>query len=174
MAGPTTADPETCTFRFLDTDMAPFSYLYSSPNRNHEESYLFEDPQMDEVSYLDPIVIWNKKVNFTLFHQKLALYDGKDFILSLPDFLKKADFSSKVSLPNNLSQELLDKIAIIANYLHQGKEYEYLKGSAQQQGEKLIFLVKKGSNRWEVTLPSFQIKNEAIYLSTDKKNKSDQ
>lgn len=168
MASPTiTAVPPTQSldqFAFLYTEGNPsISYLYSED----EQSYRFEDAEMNNFSFIPPLEIKNKEVIFTLFHQKLALYYEHEFIHSLPDFLKK------VTLPNNLNRELLDKIAIMANYLSQGTEYEYQKGTAQQQGEKLFFWVKKGDNRLRVSLPSFQNNNDIKYQAIDTKKKSE-
>lgn len=128
------------------------SYLYNS----NGQSYLFDDPEMQKFSLLPTTMkIENKEVVFTI-NKKHAIYYDRVFIYSLPELFKKVEF------PYQLKQDLLDKIATIANYLAQGLEYEYLPGTAKQEKENLFFVVKKGKTHCRVTLLSFR-KNKDIY-----------
>lgn len=124
-----------------------YSYLYSSPT---QQDYLFEDPEMDQVSFLPPFEINGKKVIFT-FNRCLALYYDHSFIYSISDFLKK------IQAPqcHNLKQDLLDKIATAANYLSQGEECQYIQGTAKLLDKGLQFLVRKGGNLCKATLSPF-------------------
>lgn len=132
------------------------SYIYrSSPNKG-SPNYLFHDPQMDQFSFIHAIEILEKKVIFTI-HTQLAIYYDDTFFFSLPELLQK------IKLPKNLSQELLDKIAIIANYLAQGQKYEYEKGSAKEKDAALNFIVKSGDNYYQVNAPSYFETAEIIY-----------
>jgi hypothetical protein len=133
------------------------SYLYSS----NRQSYLFTDPQMDQFSFIPAIELKDKKLVFTI-NKKLAVYYDNTFFFSLPELVKK------VQLPHSLNQELLDKIAIIANYLAQGEEYEYVTGTAKEKDSMLNFLVKKGENRCRVTVPSYRENAEITYEKIDK------
>lgn len=135
----------------------PISYLYP-PDR---QSYLFSDPQMDQFSFIPAIELKDKKLIFTI-NRRLAVYYEDTFFFSLPELLKK------VKLPEGLSQELLDKVAIIANYLAQGEEYEYIKGTAKEKDHTLNFLVKKGNNCCCVTVPSYREADEIQYEKIDK------
>src|SRR5262245_1231351 len=110
----------------------PISYLYNSKRT----AYQFVDPQMDDYSLLPQVEINGKKVIFTI-NLRPTLYYDNGFINSLPDLFKKVKF------PQNLKQEMLEKIAIIANYLSLGEEYQYLPTTAIQQNGELTFFVKR-------------------------------
>jgi hypothetical protein len=155
--GPTPGYPEEFTSLDSGEQPSPISYLYNSDRA----TYRFIDPQIDQFSFLSPIEIKGKKVIFTVNPQPI-LYYNNSFIKSLPELFQK------VTLPQNLNQEMLDKIAIIANYLSVGKEYEYFPTSAKQQSGELTFLATKGKKYYRVTLPSFKENERAQYEEIEK------
>jgi hypothetical protein len=129
-----------------------YSYLYSSSER---QNYCFQDPEMEQVSFLPPFEINGKKVIFTI-NRQLALYYDQSFIYTISILLKK------IKLPQSLDPDLLDKIATAVNYLSKGIEYEYLPGTAKQAGMGMIFLVKKGEIYCQATLSCLQGENSEI------------
>jgi hypothetical protein len=132
----TSALPEDLCSSYCHGNQPSFSYIYHSQERNN---YRFEldDSEIDEFSFIPPIEIIGQKVCFT-HNRQPVLYDGQSFIYSLSDLFKK------IRLPETLDSELLDKIATIANYLARGLDYEYVKGTAKQEGPKVLFCVKNG------------------------------
>ncbi len=135
------------------TSSSCFSYLYNSDHT----AYRFADPHMEDFSLLRTIEILGKKVIFTINPQRVLYYDS-GFINSLPELF------AKIKFPQNLNQEMLDKIAIIANYLSLGEEYKYLRTTAKQLSGELTFLVQKGEEECcRVTLPSFKDNTKTQY-----------
>ena len=109
-----------------------YSYLYNS-NRSR---YTFDDPEIGKFSYIqEEININGKPVCLTINETRVIHYDGS-FFYSL------SDFSKKIHLPQQLDQDLLDKIALIANYLAGGEECEYEKGTAQILDNDILYRVK--------------------------------
>ncbi|MFI0434942.1 MAG: hypothetical protein ACH350_04335 [Parachlamydiaceae bacterium] len=122
------------------------SYMYS----NDGEGYLFQDPkEMRHFSHIPSFDIEEKPVIFTINDSPVIYYDDR-FISSLPRFFEK------ITLPENPPQELLDKIATIANFLAQGTTYEYVKGSAQANHDTLNFKVTNENHSCKVTIPCFR------------------
>jgi hypothetical protein len=150
--------PNKFDSHYCEVGLSSYSYIYQS---NHNR-YQYLDPEMDQFSYLPVIKLKEKQVIFTINPEEVIYYENA-FFSSLPKLL------NRIKPPKTLDQDLLDKIALIANYLAQGKEYEYLQGTAKQQGEKLTFLVKKrgGESHCRVTLPNFQKDEEIQYEEVD-------
>jgi len=69
----------------------------------------------------------------------------------------------RVKFPQTLDQDLLNKIAIIANYLARGNEYEVISSSARIKDQTLRFLVKKGDESFCAILPCFQEEEDINY-----------
>lgn len=138
---------------YFECKTPAFSYLYSSFCR---EDYRFEDPEMEQVSLRTSLEITEKKVIFT-FNLRHAVYYDHSFIYSISKFIEK------IKPPKNLDKDMLEKIAIVANYLSKGEEYEYLTGTAKQTDTGLHFLVKKGTSLCQAILTSLKEDAEVCY-----------
>ncbi len=150
---------------YFSGDPPGTSYVYKNSSR---QNYLFEDPKMERYSFLPSFEINGKKVIFTI-NTRPAIYYQQTFVYSISDLFKK------IQSPQNLDSELLEKIAIIINFLSGGKEYKYLKGTAKQVGEGLTFKVLKNCTPFQVTLPSLKKENStAIYEENDDFCKEDE
>lgn len=147
--------PRDSYLPFIEGKSPPISFMYapSSP-----KDYLFQDPKMEECSFIPPIEFEGKTVIFT-FHHHPALYFDRKFIYSISSLLER------VSIPTNLNQEMLDKIATIANYLNPNQEEkcEYLSHSAKQIDAGISFFVKKEKNLCQVTIPSLKNTQNILY-----------
>lgn len=114
------ASLKACSSACFDPEISqaedpPISYLYT-PDR---KSYLFADPQMQKFSIDIPsIEIESNKIIFTITPQP-AVYYKNELIYSHAEFLKR------VKLPENINQDLQDKISMVARYLAQGEEFQY-------------------------------------------------
>lgn len=109
--------------------VSTLSYLYTD-----EGSLLFSEAVADSDSLLPPIKIDGKKVLFLLDEEmQCALFYQKKYISSFQSMIKL------IKLPSKLDKELLEKIAIIANYFCHGTDYTYLKDSVKQEKKGLVF-----------------------------------
>lgn len=138
---------------------SPYSYLYSYDR----QSYAFDDPEMDKFSYIPAIEFQKKTVTFTRNIDRAIYYDS-NFYFSVPEFL------NKIQLPNTLDQDLIEKIAIIANYLAKGEKCKYEMGTAQILDNHLNFLVKNGTEFCKVRLPSFTDDDTIVYEEIESQN----
>jgi len=137
---------------------AEFSYLYSEGNTNYHYPHL-----LDDYSFLPTLEFNQKKIIFT-FNQRYALYHEQEFIYSIKELIQK------IKLPQSLDQNILDQIAMIANYLAQGKTYECLPKTTKLEGKELSFTVKpsfcckkKSDIHYLVRLPAFGETDEIRY-----------
>jgi hypothetical protein len=138
-----------------------FSYLY------HQNNYLYPDDEtsIEESSQRDYIMLNGHKVIFTLNPQSQpAIYYQQSFISTTQEALKRIPFN----LSSFLNQELLDKVAIITNYLCQGTAYEYVDKSAEIKKEKMCFFVKHGLCCCKVKFPFLKRDGKVIYKKTEK------
>ncbi len=144
---------------YCNGDPPTISYLYSTS----QDTYLFEDSTMKHLSYIPSIEIGGKTVIFT-FNQGLAIHYNQSFIRSISELFQKIQF------PMSFNEKLLDKIATMANYLAKGTKYQYVEGTAKEEGRGILFFVKKGikSDLCQVTLSCLAEDAEICYIK--KKN----
>lgn len=113
---------------------------------------------LEKCSLLPSCNINGKKVFFTYRCSNYVVYYDGEFIESSNEIF------NKISLTSNLNSEVLDKIALVVNFLSEGKNYEYIPNSANYKEKNLWFNAKKGTNTYKV---NYSLETDHVHYQLD-------